>query len=280
MVRSDGFVGLETITPSKRLQVAGSVTLNNEISTSGLNNRDFVNDGNASGWYTYNYGMTLGWRNVGTGMDRYRTLLFSPSTADIAFATHVGGTAPTGQSSFSERLTIQGSTGNVGVGVTNPQHKLHLEGNAHINGVLTGTEIRATYQDVAEWVPASTNLEAGTVVVLDPSLGNGVRASDAPYDTTVAGVISAQPGILLGEAGHDKEQVATTGRVRAKVDASFAPIRVGDLLVTSARPGDAMRSMPVELNGISLHRPGTIVGKALQALGNGEGEILVLLSLQ
>jgi hypothetical protein len=65
-----------------------------------------------------------------------------------------------------------------------------------------------------------------------------------------------------------------------KVDASFGPIQVGDLLVSSPTPGYAMRSTPVELAGIQLHRPGTVLGKALQALPTGQGEILVLLTLQ
>jgi hypothetical protein len=41
-----------------------------------------------------------------------------------------------------------------------------------------------------------------------------------------------------------------------------------------------MKSIPIDLNGIAIHRPGTIIGKALEPLANGQGEILVLLSLQ
>ena len=100
------------------------------------------------------------------------------------------------------------------------------------------------------------------------------------YDTTVAGVVSANPGVLLGEASESKAQVATTGRVRVKVSAASAPIRIGDLLVTSAIAGVAMKSVPVEINGRKFHQPGTVIGKALEPLANGTGEILVLLSLQ
>lgn len=60
-----------------------------------------------------------------------------------------------------------------------------------------------------------------------------VNACSAAYDTRVAGVISAQPGITLGEGGERKVLVATTGRVKIKVDASDGPIQIGDLLVTS-----------------------------------------------
>jgi hypothetical protein len=68
--------------------------------------------------------------------------------------------------------------------------------------------------------------------------------------------------------------------VRVKVDASKGPIHVGDLLVTSDIPGIAMKSEPVNLGGVQLHRPGTLIGKALEPLEKGKGSILVLLSLQ
>ena len=74
--------------------------------------------------------------------------------------------------------------------------------------------------------------------------------------------------------------IATTGRVKVRVDARTHPVNVGDLLVTSDVAGTAMRSEPIDVAGIKLHRPGTLIGKALEPLARGEGEILVLLSLQ
>jgi hypothetical protein len=74
-------------------------------------------------------------------------------------------------------------------------------------------------------------------------------------------------------------KVATTGRVKVKVDARRAPVRIGDLIVTSEVEGRAMRSEPVSIGGRQLHAPGTIIGKALEPLEHGVGEILVLLSL-
>jgi hypothetical protein len=145
--------------------------------------------------------------------------------------------------------------------------------------VVTGN-LAAKYQDVAEWVPAVGRLDAGTVVVISPEHRNAVMASSGAYDSAVAGVVSAQPGLTLGEAGADKVMVATTGRVKIKVDATDAPIRAGDLLVTSGRSGMAMKSEAVDVAGVKFHRPGTVVGKALEPLAGGTGEILVLLSLQ
>jgi hypothetical protein len=186
----------------------------------------------------------------------------------LTFSTH----ADAGTSSHK---IVFDRAGNVGVGTSAPVSKLHVAGNITVDG-----NINAKYQDVAEWVPSTQKLIAGTVVVLDTGRGNHVLASAGSYDTRVAGVISAQPGLSLGEAGEGKVLVATTGRVKVKVDATGGAIRIGDLIVTSNVEGVAMRSEPVSFGGVALHRPGTIIGKALESLEKGTGEILVLLSLQ
>ena len=152
--------------------------------------------------------------------------------------------------------------------------------NFDTGNVTVAGNIAAKYQDVAEWVPSRRQFEAGTVVVVDSERSNGVVSSELPYDTRVAGVISERPGVILGEGGEGKSMVATTGRVRVKVDAGSRAIRVGDLLVTSDREGFAMKSEPLKLGGVPIHRPGTLIGKALEPLEKGQGEILVLLSLQ
>lgn len=64
------------------------------------------------------------------------------------------------------------------------------------------------------------------------------------------------------------------------MDATNSPIYIGDLLVTSDVPGMAMKSEPVNVGSVQLHRPGTLIGKALEPMEKGSGKILVLLSLQ
>lgn len=174
----------------------------------------------------------------------------------------------------NSRLYID-AAGNVSIG------QAPLAANLNVTGTITATNgIKATYQDVAEWVPTTKALPVASVVVLDPVNANHVVMSHAAYDTTVAGVVSATPGIVLGQAGEAKAMIATTGRVRVRVDATRAPIAIGDLLVTSDEEGMAMKSQPIEMNGRRFHQPGTIIGKALEPLAGGKGEILVLLSLQ
>lgn len=74
--------------------------------------------------------------------------------------------------------------------------------------------------------------------------------------------------------------ITTTGRVKVRGDSSQGPIAIRDLLVTSAVEGYAMRSVPIDVAGVKIHRPGTLIGKALEPLGKGQqGEVLVLLSV-
>ncbi len=217
---------------------------------------------------------TVGAARLGSGTADNTTFL----RGDNTWAVPSGATQWTSGSNNSINYA---TSGNVGVGQPSPAYKLDVNGTAHVSGNMTvDGNLAAKYQDLAEWVPSSEQLSTGTVVVLDSTKSNQVIASTVSYDTRVAGVISEQPGIALGERGANKVLVATTGRVRVKVDATHAPIQVGDLLVASDVPGMAMKSEPVNIGGIQLHRPGTLIGKALEPLAKGQGEILVLLSLQ
>jgi len=107
-----------------------------------------------------------------------------------------------------------------------------------------------------------------------------VLAAPKAYDTRVAGAVSRQPGLVLGERSDTRAMVAQSGRVRVKVDARYGAVKIGDLLVTSPTEGYAMRSTPMRVGGRAMHRPGTLLGKALEPLPAGKGEILVLLTLQ
>jgi len=204
----------------------------------------------------------------------------APNSGVLSFGTTNAGL-------IAEQMRIT-STGKVGIGNTNPSEKLEITGNLKVSGTgnitavgtIEGGNIKAKYQDMAEWVESSQELPGGAVVVLDSGKSNHVIASSSAYDSRVAGVISLQPGITLGEHAEGRVLVATTGRVKVKVDASNGPINIGDLLVTSDKPGVAMKSVPVEIGGVRIHRPGTLIGKALEPLAAGTGEILVLLSLQ
>jgi hypothetical protein len=200
-----------------------------------------------------------------TAGNRFYSFGFNPIADGFVI---LGGSAPT------QRLVIK-ANGFVGIGTTAPAALLDVNGSVNVAG-----NIAAKYQDVAEWVVANQPLEPGVVVVLNPDKTNEVMPSFHSYDSTVAGVVSSKPGLILGEAALNKEQIATSGRVKVRVDATKNPIHIGDLLVTGEKAGAAMKSVALDFGGVKMHRPGTIIGKALEPLEKGEGEILVLLTLQ
>jgi hypothetical protein len=269
-IGSNGNVGIGTANPSRLLELSASST-NTQVfmaSTAALSifNTDATANNTADlSFRTFDSG--------GAGITPAKVVaVFTNRTAgasagDLTFVT-------LNASIGAERMRVT-STGNVGIGTAAPASKLHVAGNITVDG-----NINAKWQDVAEWVPSTQKLAPGTVVVLDAARDNHVMASLKSYDTRVAGVVSAQPGLTLGEAGEGKALVATTGRVKVRVDATRAPVQIGDLIVTSDVPGMAMKSAPVSFGGVEMHRPGTIIGKALEPLSKGTGEILVLLSLQ
>jgi hypothetical protein len=232
----------------------------------------------AAGFDVQNVGSTVSGTTFGS---RFQQVLPSAGNNATSTAVYINPNFSDGQAVGVRHNGLVVANGDVGIGTSTPASKLHVVGDGTITGNLTVTgNIAAKYQDVAEWVKSSQELSAGTVVVLDQTKSNQVIASSQAYDTRVAGVVSLQPGIALGENGAGKVLVATTGRVRIKVDASRGAIQVGDLLVTSDVEGVAMKSQPIEVGGALIHRPGTLVGKALEPLEKGTGEILVLLSLQ
>jgi hypothetical protein len=220
---------------------------------------------------------------VGIGIDPTALLQLAPPSGTAGFAQSANGTFTVDASGVAGgRLAIleDGRVG-IGIGNMNPDARLQVAGTGHFTGNVTVDGIiYAKYQDVAEWVPSEGTLPAGTVVVLNRLKTNAVAPSAKAYDTAVAGVVSDQPGVLLGVAGDNKAKIATTGRVKVHVDARAHAVNIGDLLVTSDLPGTAMLSEPLDLGGVKIHRPGTIIGKALEPLAGGQGQILVLLSLQ
>ena len=104
--------------------------------------------------------------------------------------------------------------------------------------------------------------------------------AQAPYSTLVAGIYSTKPGVLatpyeMSDPRLDKEvPLAVVGVVPCKVSAENGAIKAGDLLVTSATRGYAMK-------GTDRGRlTGAVVGKALAPLASGKGVIEVLVTLQ
>ncbi|HET8948378.1 MAG TPA: hypothetical protein VFQ07_15465, partial [Candidatus Polarisedimenticolia bacterium] len=112
---------------------------------------------------------------------------------------------------------------------------------------------------------ATSPIEVGDVVVIDPGGRDAVRRSDREHDAAVA-------GIALGPSVDGQVEVAVGLVASVRVDAGYGAIRAGDLLVSSPAPGAAMRA-----EGPAA---GTILGKALEPLESGLGTIRVLVVLR
>lgn len=135
--------------------------------------------------------------------------------------------------------------------------------------------------DIAEpFQMTSKEIPKGAVVVIDEDNAGHLKMSDQACDRRVAGIISGANGVNTGvtltqegvfEGG---QNVALSGRVYVQADASNGSIKPGDLLTTSDVPGHAMK--------VTDHSKaqGAILGKAMTALKDGRGMVLVLVTLQ
>ncbi len=152
-----------------------------------------------------------------------------------------------------------------------------------------GVQYKSGGGDFAELLPTTQGLEPGDVVVIGPE-GKLTRSSKA-NQTNVAGVYSTAPAFLGGMApdaeaedaasagANGRSPIAIVGVVPVKVSAENGAIRPGDLLTASNTPGHAMKADPVDVGGVPIYRPGTIIGKALEPLDEGTGVIRVLITL-
>jgi hypothetical protein len=147
-------------------------------------------------------------------------------------------------------------------------------GNVFAGESFYAAEFQSGSADVAEWVAVSESVEPGDVLELDPCKPGTYRLSAGPCSSLVAGVVSTQPGVVLGErpASGECALLALTGIVPVKVTDEGGPIQPGNLLVSSSTPGHAMRWAGPGLCPCSL------VGKALEPMTDEVGVILVLLT--
>jgi hypothetical protein len=134
--------------------------------------------------------------------------------------------------------------------------------------------------DLAEPFAMPADIPKGAVVIIDDENPGRLKISERAYDTRVAGIVSGangiNPGLTLSQAGalDQGQHVALSGRVYVQAEAASTPIKAGDLLTTSDRPGFARKVTD------PARAQGAILGKAMTALPRGEGLILVLVSLQ
>lgn len=197
---------------------------------------------------------------------------------------------------FQPLLTLYDTNaGNAGARIQNVAGEINFFPGSYVSGGSTQSYVKINNTgnisfssctirggaDLAEpFAMSHAGVEPGTVVVIDAAHPGKLRASTHAYDKKVAGIVSGANGIQPGismiqedklEAG---ENVALSGRVYVKADTSAGSIEPGDLLTTSSTAGRAMKAAD------HAQAQGAIIGKAMTPLTNGDGMVLVLVSLQ
>jgi hypothetical protein len=215
-----------------------------------------------------------GWvPNFGTGRAAYFRNFNTANSQAVVSVTNVG----TGTGIF---VNHTGASGNLAVfqsGSTNVA-RINKTGTGFFNG---GTQNSGA--DLAEAFDVEGNIseyEMGDVLVISTSSDRAVEKSSQPYSTLVSGVYATKPGVLLTEENVDadlsgKVPMGVIGVIPTKVCLEGGKIKRGDLLVTSSKPGVAMKANPKKV------KIGQVLGKALQDYDqNSIGKIKVFVNIK
>jgi len=220
---------------------------------------------------------------LGSASNAEQDIWFECSTGQWQVGTNNQGNGASGNhfyvyenGSFAYRLTVQRGTGRVGIGTAAPAYLLDVNGTGAVNTLV----IKGGSDLVEGFDSQTTEIEPGTLMVIDPEHPGQLMPSTTAYDSKVAGIVSGaggvNAGIRMGQEGvmDGKHPIAMTGRVYVKCTVAGGKIKPGDLLTTSDLPGHAMKVSDRDRAG------GATVGKAMSALDQDTGLVLVLVNLQ
>ena len=231
--------------------------------------------------------------NIHTGGDIH-SVLFSGGSGQEHFRWN--GTAAVDRFELSDGLKVEGSMildtpggndeaiyfqGNNGLKALRWDHgddRFEFGGKLAVDvlTILGGADIVEPFENSQP----DQAVESGSLMVIDADNPGQLKMSNQAYDHCVAGIVSGaggvKPGLRLSQEGvlDGEVDIAMTGRVYARATTENGPIRPGDLLTTSNQPGHAMKAT----DRTKSH--GTIIGKAMTPLEDGEGLVLVLVNLQ
>ncbi len=155
-------------------------------------------------------------------------------------------------------MVDSGSSSGAGIGVN---------GYVKASGFITGTttlDLAETYPFDSSCIIGSTCPEAADLVCADNNIVAGVKKCNANSQQSFIGVVSTNPGFLLG--GNDIDEIETTntakialaGRVPIKVHLTTGTIKIGDELTLGIMDGVAQKAI----------EPGQVIGVALENFGD------------
>jgi hypothetical protein len=166
---------------------------------------------------------------------------------------------------------------------------IHLSG-AQMQVMQNGGSTPLEIGDVAAFSGIGAPLEAGGQPVIQ------VTSADSANSTAVAGVVYSRYNIQDLTAGPEKVVsdvtpkgavapgdyllVVVQGPAQVKASALAGSLQPGDLLSSAGQAGYAAKATEVALGGVETAMPGTILGKVLEALDEGEALMYVYVTLQ
>ena len=224
VVNSSGSVGIGTTNPTQPLQVQGNVRI-----TGGI--YDSNNNVGTAGSVLSSTGSGLSWIAAASGGGGgISSVSISTSTATQSqFLTFVAGTGTTtGFGVSTTGLVFNPSTGNLGIGTTNPQTTLDVRGaitvgvgTVGINTIFSTNDIRTwNYQGKSKSVTADDTTPqavyvgaAGTAMFMLGSSGDDVNqyTLSTPYDVSTAGASIAAFSVATQETSPTGIDFNSTG---------------------------------------------------------------------
>lgn len=248
IIKDDGNVGIGTVSPNHQLSLGhGPLWTRN-----GWGGALELDNASAIGWKSNAAGNSFGIGQTNSGLYFFRTASDPGTTGSPAF--------------YDMWINDLGAV------------------NVRTLNIVGGADFAENFDINVTAVTASATplkVETGLVVSIDPASPGKLQLSTQAYDRRVAGIISGaggvKPGMMMSQPGtlaDGQHPVALSGRVYCWVDATQGAIEPGDLLTTSSTPGHAMKvADPAQAQG-------AIIGKAMTALKDGKGLVLVLVTLQ
>ncbi|WP_324680485.1 hypothetical protein [Hymenobacter sp. GOD-10R] len=229
-----------------------------------------------------------------------RLTLYNKQGSPTVNLTTADATLTLGGNATNGKVSVQGQDGMpiveliasdtesiIGLGQSNRPGRITVyNGNQDASIELNGAQgdIWISNADFAEEFDVATNtdvvlpVERGMVMVL--GAGGDVEPSSSAYDSRVVGVVSGagtyRPGLVLDrrDTGNERLPIALVGKVFCLVDATNAPVQIGDLLTTANQVGHAMKATDRQAAF------GAVLGKALAPLETGSALLPILVTLQ
>ena len=159
---------------------------------------------------------------------------------------------PDGTAEIGSVLTNSITTGD-------PTYVGTITGNWQLSN---GSQMQASYSDLAENYEGDQEYEAGTVLVFGGD--KEVTTTNTINDTRSAGVVTTNPAYVMNkDQTGNRVCIALAGRVPCKI---VGRVKKGDMLTTSATPGYAIKATTPTL--------GAIIGKALEDKDYGEAGVI------